>query len=156
MAAARKRPAGQAKRSSNQKVDFDVVKQIGHEFPGVEDSTSYGTAALKVKGVFLLRLREDGETLALRTTFLERDLLLEADPETYFVTDHYVKYSVHLGADVSHSARRAAGSAGARVAAGGAEAFGSGVRPQVIRRGKAARGPSIHERAGRFRLRDSG
>jgi hypothetical protein len=89
MAAAKKRPAGRGKR---QTIDFAVVKQIGHEFPGVENSTSYGTPALKVKGVFLLRLREDGETLALRTTFLERDLLLEADPETYFVTDHYVKY----------------------------------------------------------------
>jgi hypothetical protein len=89
MAAARKRPAGRARKGE---VDFDVVKQIAHEFPGVEDSTSYGTPALKVKGTFLLRLREDGETLALRTTFLERDLLLRADPETYFVTDHYVNY----------------------------------------------------------------
>jgi hypothetical protein len=93
MAAAKQRPAGRTKKGP---IDFAIVKQIGHEFPGVEDSTSYGTPALKVRGVFLLRLREDGETLAVRTTFLERDLLLEADSETYFVTDHYVKYPVIL------------------------------------------------------------
>jgi hypothetical protein len=89
MAAAKKQLARRTKKGQT---DFEIVKQIGHEFPGVEDSTSYGTPALKVKGALLLRLREDGETLAVRTTFLERDLLLEADPETYFVTDHYVKY----------------------------------------------------------------
>jgi hypothetical protein len=93
MSAAKTRPVRRVKKG---RTDFEIVKQIGHEFPGVEESTSYGTPALKVKGVFLLRVREDGETLALRTTFLERDLLLEADPETYFVTDHYVKYPVIL------------------------------------------------------------
>jgi hypothetical protein len=89
MAAVRKQPARRAKKRG---VDFEVVRQIAHEFPGVEDSTSYGTPSLKVKGTFMLRLREDSETLALRTTFLERDLLLRADPETYFVTDHYLNY----------------------------------------------------------------
>jgi hypothetical protein len=34
----------------------------------------------------------DLETLALRTSFLERDLLMRAEPETYFVTDHYLNY----------------------------------------------------------------
>lgn len=83
-------------RLTKRGVTFRDVQRIAHEFPGVEDSTSYGTPSLKVKGVFMLRLKEDGETLALRTSFLERDLLLRADPKTYFVTDHYLNYPAIL------------------------------------------------------------
>ena len=53
-----------------------TVCRIGREFDGVEESTSYGTPALKVRGKLLVRLREDGETLVLMTTFVDRDLLL--------------------------------------------------------------------------------
>jgi hypothetical protein len=55
-----------------------AVCRIGREFPGVEESTSYGTAALKVRGKLLVRLREDGETLVLITTFVDRDFALKA------------------------------------------------------------------------------
>jgi hypothetical protein len=30
--------------------------------------------------------------LVVRTTFEERDELMAADPDTYFITDHYLKY----------------------------------------------------------------
>jgi len=73
-------------------VSYDEVRRIAHEFPGIEESTSYGTPALKVRGSLLLRLREDGETLALKTTFVDRDLLLQGDPDVYFLTDHYRNY----------------------------------------------------------------
>ena len=45
---------------------FDTVREIALSLPGVEEGTSYGTAAFRVRGKFLARLREDGETLALR------------------------------------------------------------------------------------------
>jgi hypothetical protein len=57
--------------------------------PGVEPGTSYGTPALHVKKKLLARLREDGETVAVRIEFLDRDVLLEADPVAFFLTDHY-------------------------------------------------------------------
>jgi hypothetical protein len=100
-----RRPAGPARGRASASIDlplaaasaavpaaYEIARRIAHEFPGVEDGTSYGTPALKVRGTFLARLREDGETLVLKTTFLERDLLLRADPATFFVTDHYVNY----------------------------------------------------------------
>jgi hypothetical protein len=73
-------------------VTYDEVRRIARDFPGIEESTSYGTPALKVRGTLLLRLREDGETAVLKTTFVERDLLMQADPGIYYVTDHYRNY----------------------------------------------------------------
>jgi hypothetical protein len=61
-------------------------------FPGVEEGTSYGTPALKVKGRLLVRLKEDGETLVVRVGIDERDMLIEADPDAFFVTEHYRAY----------------------------------------------------------------
>ena len=68
---------------------FEAVRTIGKSLAGVEESTSYGTPSLKVRGNLIARLKEDGQTLALRTDLFTRDLLLEADPRVFFVTDHY-------------------------------------------------------------------
>jgi len=60
--------------------------------PGAVEGTSYGTAAFKVRGKFLVRLREDGETLAVRCEFDERDARMAAEPKAFFITDHYRNY----------------------------------------------------------------
>ena len=70
--------------------------RIGREFEGVVESTSYGTPALKVRGKLLVRLREDGQTLVLMTTFIDRDLLLRDKPRTFFIEDHYKNYPAIL------------------------------------------------------------
>ena len=71
---------------------FETVRRIAHEFPGVEDGTSYGTAALKVRGALIARLQEDGKTLVLKCSFTDRDLLMRDAPDTFFCTDHYRNY----------------------------------------------------------------
>ncbi len=71
---------------------FDAVRRIAHTLDGVEDGTSYGTAALKVRGDLFIRLREDGDTLVLRCPTEQRDALIAEDPDTFFLTDHYVNY----------------------------------------------------------------
>ena len=71
---------------------YDTVRRLGLALPGVEESTSYGTPALKVKGTLMTRLWEDGKTLVMRTTFEQRDALMSEDPETYYITDHYLGY----------------------------------------------------------------
>ena len=60
--------------------------------PGIEESTSYGTAAIKVKGKFLGRLREDGETMVVKTSFIVRDHLMHSQPDAFYTTDHYREY----------------------------------------------------------------
>ncbi|MGC9948088.1 MAG: MmcQ/YjbR family DNA-binding protein [Bryobacteraceae bacterium] len=69
----------------------DVVK-LASSVGKVEESTSYGTPALKVDGKLVVRLREDGDSLVVGTTFEERQEMMAADPETYYITDHYLKY----------------------------------------------------------------
>jgi hypothetical protein len=69
----------------------DVVK-LAASIGKVEESTSYGTAALKVNGKLLVRLKEDGDSLVVGTTFEEREEMMAADPEAYYITDHYLKY----------------------------------------------------------------
>jgi hypothetical protein len=77
--------------------EYKRVCEIARKLPGVEDSSSYGTPALKVKGRFMCRLRTEAEgALAIRCDFLDRQILLQADPETFFVTDHYADYPMIL------------------------------------------------------------
>ena len=66
----------------------DVVK-AGLALPDVVESTSYGTPALKLKKELMVRLREDGETLVVKMPFDRRAEMIEGDPDTYFITDHY-------------------------------------------------------------------
>jgi len=57
-------------------------------WPGIEEGTSYGTPALRVRKKPLARLK-DAETLVLMCDMEEKELLLEAAPKFYFQTDHY-------------------------------------------------------------------
>ena len=77
--------------------NYDVVCNIALAFPGVEATTSYGTPALKVKGRLMARLRTEAEgALALRCDFVDRNILLLANPQAYFLTDHYMNYPMIL------------------------------------------------------------
>jgi hypothetical protein len=76
-------------------VTFDTVRRIMMKFPGVEEGTSYGTPSFKVKGKFILRLREDGD-LALKVGFDNAEMLMTANPKTFYITDHYRGYPAVL------------------------------------------------------------
>ena len=77
-------------------VTFDDVRAMAMALEGVEESTSYGTPAFKVRGKLLARLREDGETLVVRADMDARDMLVASDPEAFFFTDHYAAYRAVL------------------------------------------------------------
>ena len=69
-----------------------MVRKLALELPGAEDGTSYGTPAIKIGKKLMLRLRGDGEAFALACDFDERELLMTEQPETFYITDHYLKY----------------------------------------------------------------
>jgi len=78
-------------------VTWDEAVAIGSALPEVELSTSYGTPALKVRGKLLIRLRPEDDSLVLLDTPMdERDLLIEADPQTFHTTPHYDGYPAVL------------------------------------------------------------
>ncbi len=64
--------------------------------PGVTEGTSYGTPAIHVRKKLIARLKEDSETVAVRVALDDRDVLLDLDPEAFFVTDHYRGYPAML------------------------------------------------------------
>jgi hypothetical protein len=71
---------------------FKDVRKFALALQNVEEGTSYGTPAFKVDGKLIARLKEDGESLVVGTTFEEREEMMAAEPETYYITDHYLKY----------------------------------------------------------------
>jgi hypothetical protein len=80
------------RRKAKRGVRYAEVCRLAKALPGVEEDTSYGTPALKVKKKLMARLWEDGETLVLLTTIADRERLLAAAPEALFLTDHYLKH----------------------------------------------------------------
>jgi hypothetical protein len=81
-------------------IGFDAVRDIGLALPGVEESTAYGSPALKVRGQLLACVpanrSAEPNSLVVRVDFDDRAELLAADPDVYYVTDHYVGYSAVL------------------------------------------------------------
>ena len=80
---------------------FDLVRQIGLTLPGVEAGQRYdGVPVLKVDGVFMagLAAHESAEpdTLVVRADLEERELFIQDDPDTYYVTDYYRSHPVVL------------------------------------------------------------
>ncbi len=75
---------------------YETVRQLARALPGVEEGTSYGTPAFRVRGKLLVRLRDDGDSLVVKTDFDEREMLMRADPATFFITEHYRNYPAVL------------------------------------------------------------
>jgi hypothetical protein len=75
---------------------FSAVEAIGRALPGVEVATMYGQPALKVRGRMLACIAShksaEPDSLVVMMDFADRDALLEDDPGTYYVKDHYRPY----------------------------------------------------------------
>lgn len=67
---------------------WETVRQSLSGFPETPEGTAYGTPAFRVRKRFLLRLREDDETLAIRVGQELRAALLAADGP-FHTTPHY-------------------------------------------------------------------
>ena len=82
------------------KISFDTVQAMGLALPGAEEGTTYGVRSLKVRGKMFacpaIHSSAEPDTLGIRIDFPDRDELMAADPDTYYLTDHYVNYPVML------------------------------------------------------------
>jgi len=92
---ASKKPAAKSKAApkkarSRGAVTWDTVREVAMSFPGVQETTSYGTTAFKVNGKLLARFHQDRESLVVKVEFAAREVLMGAKPDTFYLTDHYV------------------------------------------------------------------
>jgi hypothetical protein len=76
---------------------FEDVRKLALTWPEVEDGTSYGTPALKVRKKLLARLKEDQDSLVMPGVPQdEREMLVESQPKIFYFTDHYRDYPMVL------------------------------------------------------------
>ena len=78
------------------KLSLAAVRRVAGALPGVEEGTSYRTPAWRHRGRMLARLHQDGVSIVLKVGNETRDHLLQADPRTFFITDHYLGYPMVL------------------------------------------------------------
>lgn len=78
-------------------MNWEQLCKLGLALPEVVEDIWYRTPALKVRGKAFVRLKEDGESVVfLLESVEEQELLIEAQPDIYFITDHYRGYPAVL------------------------------------------------------------
>jgi hypothetical protein len=81
-------------------LSFDAVREAARGLLHVEESAGSGAPCLKVRGKLLacpaINKSAEEHSLAVRIAFDRRAELIAADPDVYYVTDHYVKYQTVL------------------------------------------------------------
>lgn len=75
---------------------WTTVVQLGTRLPDVEEGIWFRTPSLKVKGRSFTRLKEDGETLVVLVDETEKEVLMAAQPEVFFQTEHYLGWPAML------------------------------------------------------------
>ena len=82
-----------AKKKTAKGVTAAQLKKIALWFPEASEKTSYGKPAFAVGKKFFTRLRAEDNSIVLVVDDMHmRDMMLELDPKTYFITDHYKDY----------------------------------------------------------------
>ena len=76
---------------------LEEMRDIALGFPGASEGTSYGQPSFLVNKKFFTRLRrEDASLVLLEVSFDEREMLIEAEPQTFHFTAHYKDYPAVL------------------------------------------------------------
>ena len=77
-------------------IGFDAVRTIALTLPDVEESTAYGSPALKVRGhlfaCIAINKAAEPNSLMVRMPFEDRDALIAEQPDVYYLADHYAPY----------------------------------------------------------------
>jgi hypothetical protein len=75
---------------------FKNVESIGRTLPDVEVTTTWGQPTLKVRGKMFVCIAAhksaEPNSLVVRMDFADRDALVEEEPGTYYLKEHYVNY----------------------------------------------------------------
>lgn len=70
--------------------DWDDVVAFALTLPDVEQGTTYGKPAVKLRGKMLAATTApDAGSFVLHSALVEKEVLMETDPATFWETDHY-------------------------------------------------------------------
>lgn len=76
--------------------NFSRVEAIGRTLPDVEFTTTWGQPTLKVRGRMFACMAShksaEPDSLVVMMDFSDRDALVEDDPDTYYLKEHYLNY----------------------------------------------------------------
>jgi len=94
-----RRPTSSAREGDGDKRrghTFAAVEAIGRALPDVEVTTAWGQPALKVHGKMFACIAShksaEPNSLVVMMAFADRDALVEDDPDTYYLKEHYVSH----------------------------------------------------------------
>ena len=76
------------------------MRKIALALPEVEERTSYGAPAFKLRGRLMAcqatNKAAEPNSLVICIDFADRDELIAAEPDVYYLKDHYVDYACVL------------------------------------------------------------
>lgn len=77
---------------------FDELRQIALSFPGVEEHIEFGGPTFRIGKRFLASIAKiDPDTIVLKVPDRrEREYFLQAKPEVYYLTEHYLSFECLL------------------------------------------------------------
>lgn len=94
-----RRPTSSARQGVGEKRrghSFAAVEAIGRALPDVDVTTAWGQPALKVHGKMFVCIAShksaEPNSLVVMMPFADRDALLEDDPRTYYLKEHYLNH----------------------------------------------------------------
>ena len=69
--------------------NWDEVMAFALGLPGAEASTSYGAPTVRIRGKPVVYPGRERGSFAIASPLVEKELLIETDPDTFWESDHY-------------------------------------------------------------------
>ena len=108
-------------------LSFEELRAMVLALPETEETTSWDARSFKVNGKVIVYWHPTFDCPVFKVPIEERDFLIEADPETFFTTDHHRPWPLVLARPERHRCRLGAGEHRAGVAGAGEEAHAQGL-----------------------------
>ncbi|NRA30460.1 MAG: MmcQ/YjbR family DNA-binding protein [Parvularculaceae bacterium] len=79
-------------------INWSELKELalGLELPKVEETTSWGQPTLKAHGKMWVFWSPSEDCPVIKTLPGDREMLLEVDPDTFYITPHYQPHNLVL------------------------------------------------------------
>ncbi|HYL38602.1 MAG TPA: MmcQ/YjbR family DNA-binding protein [Bryobacteraceae bacterium] len=80
------------KKPAHRHTSFETIRRAALALPEVAEGTAWGFPAFRRDGQLFLCFRKDLDSIVLRTSFEQRDEMIEENPATYYTTEHHRDY----------------------------------------------------------------